>query len=106
MKKHSFFPSTIIEWNNLDLRFGKSFRFLKSTFLSSYNHLQTLYNFHNHGGICLFTRPGLSHLREHKYKNDFQDTINQLCSCGNDAESTEHFFSSTVSNLLMKDAVS
>ena len=43
MKKHSFFPSAIIEWNNLDLRFGKSVRFLKSTFVSSYNHLQTLF---------------------------------------------------------------
>ena len=34
---------------------------------------------------------GLSHLREHKFKNGFQDTLNPLCSCGNDIESTEHF---------------
>ena len=33
----------------------------------------------------------LIHLREHKLEHDFQDTLNPLCSCGNDVESTEHF---------------
>ena len=36
-------------------------------------------------------RVGLSHLREHKFKYGFQDTLNPLCSCGNDVESTNHF---------------
>ena len=36
-------------------------------------------------------RLGLSHLREHKFKRGFQDTLNPLRSCGNDVESTEHF---------------
>ena len=30
-------------------------------------------------------------MREHKFKHSFQDTINPLCSCGLDIESTEHF---------------
>ena len=33
----------------------------------------------------------LSHLHEHKFKNNFQDTLNQLCTCGCDIENTCHF---------------
>ena len=34
---------------------------------------------------------GLSHLREHKFKHSFQDTLNPICLCGDDVESTSHF---------------
>ena len=34
----------------------------------------------------------LSHLREHKFKHSFQDSINLLCSCNLDVESTIHYF--------------
>ena len=34
----------------------------------------------------------LSHQREHKFNNDFQNCINLLCSCGMGTESTSHFF--------------
>ena len=46
-------------------------------------------------GIKLLTRlrVGLSHLREHKLRHNFQDTINPLCSCSLEIESTSHFFS-------------
>ena len=42
------------------------------------------YNCNNPRGICLITRLrlGLSHVREHKYKHGFQDTLNPLCSYG------------------------
>ena len=100
--KNSFFPSTIIEWNNLDphLRKSENFSVFKTNILKFirpspnsvytlfiYDNLQTLF------GICLITklRLGLSHLREHKFKHGFQDMLNPLCSCGNDVESTEHF---------------
>ena len=45
-------------------------------------------------GIKLLTRLclGLSHLREHKFNHNFQDTINPLCSCSLESESTTHFF--------------
>ena len=44
-------------------------------------------------GIKLVTRLrlGLSHLREHKFKHSFQDTLNPLCNCGMDVESSTHF---------------
>ena len=33
----------------------------------------------------------MSHLREHKFKHNFQDCLNPVCSCGLDIESTSHF---------------
>ena len=33
----------------------------------------------------------MSHLREHKFKHNFQDCLNPICSCGLDIESTSHF---------------
>ena len=41
-------------------------------------------------GIKLITRLRfrLSHLREHKFKHSFQDTVNPLCNCGQDIESS------------------
>ena len=36
-------------------------------------------------------RLGLSHLHYHKLKHDFLDTINPLCSCSSDIETTLHF---------------
>ena len=37
-------------------------------------------------------RLGLSYLREHKFKHNFQDSINPLCSCSLDVESAIHYF--------------
>ena len=54
----------------------------------------SFYNCHNPIGIKYITRIrlGLSHLREHKLKHSFQDSINPICNCGNDVESATHFF--------------
>ena len=48
---------------------------------------------HNPQGIKFLTRLrlGLSHLREHKFKHSFQDSLNPLCKCGAEVESTTHF---------------
>ena len=50
-------------------------------------------NSHNPQGLKLLTRLrlGLIHLRYHKFKHNFLDTINPLCSCGSDIETTLHF---------------
>ena len=54
----------------------------------------SFFDCHNPKGIKLITRLrlGLSHLREHKFKHSFQDTINPLCNCGQNTESATHFF--------------
>ena len=37
-------------------------------------------------------RLGLIHLRDHKLKHSFQDTLNPFCSCGLDVETSMLFF--------------
>ena len=95
--KNSFFPSAIIEWNNLDpnLRNCKSISVFKEKILNFIRlSPNSFFDCHNPKGIKLITRLrlGLSHLREHKFKHSFQDTINPLCNCGQDIESSTHFF--------------
>ena len=94
--KNSFFPSTIIEWNNLDptLRNSKSFVVFKNSILKFIRPSPSIFfNCNNYKGIRLITRLrlGMSHLREHKFKHNFQDCLNPICSCGLDIESTSHF---------------
>ena len=106
--KNSFFPSTVNEWNNLDLdiRNSESIGFSKSKILKLIPPKpNSIYNCHNPKGIRLITRLrlGLSHLREHKFKHSFQDCLNPLCLCGNDVETSSHFLlhCSTYSNERM-----
>ena len=94
--KNSIFPSTIIEWNNLDpqLTNSENFSVFKNNILKFIRPSpNSVYNCHNPRGVCLITSLGLglSNLRNYKFKHGFQDTLNPLCSCGNDVESTEHF---------------
>ena len=37
-------------------------------------------------------RVGLNHLREHKFKHSFLDTLNPICNCGFDIETLNQFF--------------
>ena len=37
-------------------------------------------------------RVGFSHLNEHKFRHDFADTLNPLCSCSLETEGTANFF--------------
>ena len=41
--------------------------------------------------FCHDCRLGFSHLKEHKFKHNFQDSVDPLCSCGIETESTKHF---------------
>ena len=52
------------------------------------------YNIHNPTGLKFLTRfrLGLSHLNERKFKHNFQDCVNPLCSCSLEIESFSHFF--------------
>ena len=94
--KNSLFPSTTIEWNNLDhdLRNTESYTLFRSSILKFIRPSpNSFYGCQNIMGIKLVTRLrlGLSHLREHKFKHSFQDTLNPLCNCGMDVESSTHF---------------
>ena len=95
--KNSFFPSIIIEWNKLDtsLRRYDSYDIFKSNILKLMQPSSNLFfDCHNPIGIKYITRIRLelSHLRQHKFKYSFQDTLNPICNCSNDVESAIHFF--------------
>ena len=55
----------------------------------------SIYNVHNPLGIKYLTRLriGISHLKEHKFRHSFQDSIDPMCSCGSGIEKTINFFS-------------
>ena len=85
-----------MERNKLDLNIPNSenLNIFKKTLLNFIRPSgSTVFNCHNPKGIKLLTRLrlGLSHLREHKFKHSFQDSLNPICSCGNDIETSAHF---------------
>ena len=89
--------STICEWSNLDCKIRKSgslWIFKKNLLNFIRPCANSIFNIHNPYGIKLLTRLrlGLSHLCDHKFRHCFQDTLNPLCDCGNDTETTTHFF--------------
>ena len=53
----------------------------------------SVFNCHQPEGLILLTRLrlGFSHLRVHKFRHNFQDTLNPICSCRHDIETTSHF---------------
>ena len=99
--KHRFFekklsPATITEWNDLDYSLCNTpsinvFRknILKFVLLGP-NKVFNIYNQHSLKllkGLCL----GLSHSRGHKFNHNFTDCLDEICMCGKDIESTNHF---------------
>ena len=94
--KNSFFPSTIIKWNNLDpnQRNSDTYGTFKNAILKFIRPSpNSVFECHNPQGIKFLKRLclGLSHLREHKFKHSFQDSLNPLCKCGAEVESISHF---------------
>ena len=55
-------------------------------------------------GIRLLNRLRLDfvHLREHKFRHKFADTLNPLCSCCLETEDTEHYFLRCHNNLSFR----
>ena len=54
----------------------------------------SIFDIHNSLGskLLIRLRQGLSHLDKHKFRHCFQDSLNPLCKCRKDIESTVHFF--------------
>ena len=91
-----FFPSTFSERNKLDpaIRNSESLSIFSKNILHFIRPAHnSIYNCHNPIGVKLITRLrlGLSHLREHKFKHNFQDSINPLGNCGQDIESKTRY---------------
>ena len=94
--RNSFFPSAVIEWNKLDLNIcnSESLNILKKRRVKFIRHSgSSVFICHNLRGVKLLTRlrVGLSHLREHKLKRGFQDSLDPICSCVYDIKTSAHF---------------
>ena len=96
--KTLLFPSIIIEWNKLgwEIKNSESIVTFKKRILSFIRPSpSSTFNCHKPRGIKLMwwlLRLGLSHLREHKLKHSFQDSLNPFCSCGKDeVEISTHY---------------
>ena len=92
--KYSFFPYTIREWK-LQLHNEKSFKKFRITLLKLGRPTPDLiYGIHHPLGLKLLTRLrlGLSHLDKHRFKHNFKNCTNPLCTCSLEVESTKHFF--------------
>ena len=95
--KNSFFLSTIIEWNKLapDLRNSDSYSAFKKYILNLVHPSpNSIFNCPNPKALKFITRLCLclSHLRYHKIKNNFRDSLNPLLNCDLNIESTSHYF--------------
>ena len=95
--KNSFLPSAVTEWNKLDCYISNadSFEVFKTCLLSFIRPMaNSIYNIHNPHGVKYLTRLRIifSHLKEHKFKHNFQDSIDPMCSCSSGIETTIHFF--------------
>ena len=92
----SFFPYCAKEWGNLseELRNIDSIKTFKLSILNFVRPREnSVFAVHDINGLKLLTRLRLnfSHLNEHKFRHNFNDTINPMCSCGKEPETTLHY---------------
>ena len=93
----TFFSSTVIEWNKLIILIIRNrLVLLKNKSSNSPDqilivHLMWIILMEL---IKLLTRlqVGLSHLHEHKFRHNFQDSLDPFCNCSRHIETTIHFF--------------
>ena len=90
-----FLPFTISEWNKLDpdVRNVETYSLFRKNLLAFIRLIEnSISSIYDPLGIKLLHRLQLSfsHLREHKFRHNFADTVNPLCSCYLETESTEY----------------
>ena len=94
--ENSFFPSAVTGWNkpDHDIRNRNSLNVFKLSLVKFVRLVANSVNeINNPYGLKLLTRLclGLSHLRYHKVRHNFQDCINPIRVCGLEIETTTHF---------------
>ena len=92
----SFFPHCTKEWGNLseELRNIDSINTFKLSILNFVRPREnSVFAVHDVNGLKLLTRLRLnfSHLNEHKFRHNFNDTINPMFSCSKEPETTLHY---------------
>ena len=96
ISESSFFPYCIQEWNNLSekLRKIKSTVQFKTKIISFIRPKEnSVFKIYDINGIKILNclRLHFSHLNEHKFCPNFKATIDPMCSCGLEPETTLHY---------------
>ena len=91
-----FKPNCLSEWNKLDseIRQLPTLGMFKKKLFSLIRPLpQPVYSIHDPKGFAILTQlhVGLSKINLHKFKHNFKDTGNPMCSINDGIEDTEHF---------------
>ena len=91
-----FFPYSVNQWNQLDsnIRNCTSYSVFRNTLLKIIKPLEnSIYNIDDPQGLKLLSRLrlGFSHMREHKFRHNFQNTLNPMCSCSLEPENNSDF---------------
>ena len=94
--KYSFFPSTLRVCFNLNenIRNSESISIFKNRLLSFIRQVQnSVFNIFDPKGLKLLTRLRLefSHFNEHRFRHNFEECVNPLCSCSLKTEDTQHY---------------
>ena len=83
------------EWNNITakIRNAKSINISKKSVINEMQE-NSLFSVYDPLGVKLLKRlrPQFSQINEHKFKHGFIDTVNPMCACGTEIETTEHVF--------------
>ena len=92
----SFYPYTIKEWCAFseEIRNIVSVNKFKEIIFSFIRPKENfVFAIHDTKGLKLLTRLRLnfSHLNENKFRYGFKDTIDRMCKCGREIETTLHF---------------
>ena len=92
----SFFPYCANEWGNLSEELT-NINSIKTLNLSILNFVRprenSVFAVHDINGLKLLTRLRLnfSNLNKHKFRQNFNDTINPMCLCGKEPEAALHY---------------
>ena len=93
--KNSFYPDAVNSWNNIgpDLRQTDKISAFKSALTGMIvPEEKSIFKIRNKDLRYLYQlRVGLSPLRAHKFRHNFRDTSNEICTCQSGIESTSHF---------------
>ena len=91
---NTFFLFCIKEWNKLDAKIRNLpsvSRFKKSFLIYFKTDENLIFDAQNPIAIKLLNRLNESHLNEHKFHHNFQDTVNPLCLCNTETETISHY---------------
>ena len=92
----SFFPNSIIIWNELgpEFRGSESLSLFKTRLLKIYRPIKKdMFDIDDYESVKRLyqLRVGLSPLKNHKKSHNFIDTPNDTCDCTHNSETTQHY---------------